>query len=65
MDSLTESIERALAQGVRLNDTTVRRIPGRGLGIIGEKTIKVRQKHFCAALSSACPDYNGTLASVG
>jgi hypothetical protein len=41
MDSLTELTEWALAHGVQLNGITVHRFPGKGLGIVGERTIKV------------------------
>jgi hypothetical protein len=57
MDTLTELTEWALAHGVQLNGIAIQRIPGKGLGIIGERTIKVCLTHLCAALLLVCPIY--------
>jgi hypothetical protein len=41
MDSIEEFTEWAIARGLKLNGVAAHRFPGRGLGIIAEKTLKV------------------------
>lgn len=64
MDSPTELTEWALAHGVHLNGIAVHRMPGKGLGVMGERIIEVCLTHLCAAPLPFCPVHNYTLACV-
>jgi hypothetical protein len=46
MDIHKEFTEQAVAQGVKLNGIAARRFPGKGLGIIAEKKLKVCKTKF-------------------